>query len=538
MLIAGLYLPMLSARFDFDDDGNLVYPAAPMTMAERVGLVWTKVAANYSHLGPFRPVLWVHWELQADLLDASEPRWRLARLLWMVLAATALLWLLHELRVAPIAAALTAVLAFWSMAPNEIWRSLTFAEGVAMPYALGALICAVRAGRSRRAWGWDLGGVACVVAALGCKNTFAALVPAQILLRVAPDGQPLAAALRAHRARAALLASTLLLPVVHLAIFLGDRHPGPYKVGGPTWSQLVGMIMSVQAAVGLAYIAPALLAAMVSLQDSSPVSVLANGGSREGAAARAPLRLAGAALDLWRHQRATCRAGVALLAAGIGIYLPMDFLAGRYAIPAMWGALLLIAALLTEIVQRRSRRQAGIVLTLFAAGVAAAGIENLIRQDSFTARIALLWEALEIVEREALPGTTIAWQIGPDLTIGEGIHFYWHVQARGRPDLRIHLLDPAGQVQLRPEVLPTDVAPTLRVTSGSSSAPAAEWVPQHQFTRRYLWGRREYTCTLWSRAPRNPLEGAAPSAPGALHPPVVLNMIGRQHPARSERGAG
>src|SRR2546421_12935948 len=67
VLLPCLYLPTLATRFDFIDDGNLVYPSDPMPLGERLGLVWDKVVANYEHLGPFRPVLWAHWETQAEL---------------------------------------------------------------------------------------------------------------------------------------------------------------------------------------------------------------------------------------------------------------------------------------------------------------------------------------------------------------------------------------------------------------------------------------------------------------------------------------
>src|SRR5262245_1550628 len=91
-LLCSLYLPPLATRFDFIDDGNLVYPAGPMPPGQRLQTAWDKVVANYEHLGPFRPVLWAHWELEAELLGASPFRWRCARLLWCVLACAALLW--------------------------------------------------------------------------------------------------------------------------------------------------------------------------------------------------------------------------------------------------------------------------------------------------------------------------------------------------------------------------------------------------------------------------------------------------------------
>ena len=88
----------------------------------------------------------------------------------MGLAAGMMLWLMRELRIHPIAAFLATAVALWNPYRNEIWTSLSLAEGVAMPYALLALVCAVRAARSSRSWVWDLVGVACVLTALGCKS--------------------------------------------------------------------------------------------------------------------------------------------------------------------------------------------------------------------------------------------------------------------------------------------------------------------------------------------------------------------------------
>src|SRR5438445_747190 len=87
VLLPCLYLPTLATRFDFIDDGNLVYPAPPMSPVQRVELVWQKIVANYRDLGPFRPVLWVHWETAADLFRANPVYWRAARLAWSALAA-------------------------------------------------------------------------------------------------------------------------------------------------------------------------------------------------------------------------------------------------------------------------------------------------------------------------------------------------------------------------------------------------------------------------------------------------------------------
>src|SRR5262249_145787 len=162
-------------------------------------VVWGKIQANVEHLGPFRPVLWVHWEIEADLFDGNPFVWRLARLIWCAFAAGMLLWLMHELRVPRWPALMAGPLALCSPFRNEIWPGLTLAEGVAMPYALLGLVAAVRAARAHH-WAsrllWDAAAVGGVLLALGCKNIFVALIPAQVALRLCPDGWNLRDGLR------------------------------------------------------------------------------------------------------------------------------------------------------------------------------------------------------------------------------------------------------------------------------------------------------------------------------------------------------
>ena len=99
------YLPTLFAPFDFIDDGNLVYPGPPgLGLPGHVDLWWAKVRANVEHLGPFRPVLWVHWEVIANLTNGDPFAWRAVRLVWCGLSAGMLLWLLRELKAHPTAA--------------------------------------------------------------------------------------------------------------------------------------------------------------------------------------------------------------------------------------------------------------------------------------------------------------------------------------------------------------------------------------------------------------------------------------------------
>ena len=126
ILVGGLilalgYLPSLNTPFDFIDDGNLVYPAPNgLSANDHVLRWWDKVRANVTHLGPFRPVLWVHWEVFANTFGGDAFTWRISRMVWCGFAATMLLWLLRELKVNPIAALVTATAAMWNPYRTEI----------------------------------------------------------------------------------------------------------------------------------------------------------------------------------------------------------------------------------------------------------------------------------------------------------------------------------------------------------------------------------------------------------------------------------
>lgn len=474
LLLASAYLPSLTTGFDFIDDGNLVYPATPMPFGERLSLVWQKIEANYEHLGPFRPVLWAHWELQAELFDGNPFLWRLARLSWTAFAAGMLVWLLRELRFSPLAAFGAAALAIWNPYRGEIWRSLTLSEGVAMPYALLGLVCAVRAARSERPWRWDLLGAVSVLLALGCKNTFAALVPAQLLLRLAPDGGSLRQAWTRHGLRSLVLAMPLLLPIGHFLIFKLSWRPGQYETGVASLSQTWGMIRAVAGAVSLDMVGAGLLLTALALF--------------------AGRRLAG----LWASHAGVIRAALALLICGIGVYLPIQGISGRYAIPAVLGVDLLIGVALTELDAVVAARWRRLAFLAFGAGLAAVLLANIGRQEKFAARADLLWQVLLHVEQTAPSGTTVGWVEGAHLNREEGIHFLWHLHARGRTDLSLQLLDAAGRSIPRSEISTSesDVGLYVEEIGGAVGATGDPRV----FTASYWGGLRRYQVQLW----RNP----------------------------------
>jgi hypothetical protein len=471
LLVTGLYLPTLWTRFDFIDDGNLVYPSAPMPALERLELVWSKIAANYRDLGPFRPVLWMHWEIEAELLHADPFAWRFVRFIWTGFATAMLLWLMRELGMRPLAAALATALAMWNPFRGEVWTSLTLAEGVAMPYAMLGLVCAIRGARSSRPWPWDVAAVMAVLAALGCKNTFAALVPAQVFLRMAPDGRNLLAAWRQRGGRACFLAVTLLVPLIHFIAFKLNRRPGNYDPGLFSWEQLVLMLHLLKGTLNLDFLAPGLLLSAIAVA------------------------VAGRRRDVWDNYRGACIAAGLLLVCGVGIYLPMQGVAGRYSMPAVWGADLLIAALLSTLLVVPASIWKRVAYGALAGGVIVLIAANIGRQQKFAARADMLWQALEHVERQAPPGTCIEWVASKDLDSEEGIHFQWHLQARGRGDIHIRLVDVAGNVQCRSEIVASAPNPALRI-DGRAPASAQAGAVVQAFTTSYHLGQKRFACYL------------------------------------------
>jgi hypothetical protein len=493
VLLGAFYLPSLNTRFDFIDDGNLVYPSGPMPAGQRLALYWSKVEANYRSLGPFRPVLWAHWELAAEAFQGSEVAWRAWRLAWCMLAAGMLLWLLHELGVPRWPALLAGAVAMWGPYRNEIWTSLTLAEGVAMPYALFALVCARRAARSPRPLLWDLAGALCVLAALGCKNTYAALVPAQVFLRLAPDDLSLREGLRKHGGRALLLSLTLLAPIAHFIYFKLNWRPGQYEVPGPSLAQLRRHLSGLLGGVSIDFLGVGIGLALL-------VQLAARGRGGWG--------------ELLHRYRAGLGAAALLAGAGVAIYLPMNAMSGRYTMPAVWGLDVVLAVLvtgLTELPATRWRKAAWAALLIGLAGAGAAGLG---KQGKFAARSRLLWQALETVERQAPPGARVAWYCGDSARGGlneeEGVHFKWHLERRGRPDLLVGLLGPDGRPRAGPGLPVMEGEPALEVWGPDQQGVTSGWGPQ-VVVERYWGGLKRFECRLAQRPPARAVSDARPA---------------------------
>ena len=192
--------------------------------------------------------------------------------------------------------------------------------------------------------------------------------------------------------------------------------------------------------------------------------------------------------------------GAMLLACGIGIYLWIPAVSGRYTIPAVWGADLWIAALLSALAAAPPSAWRRTAYALLGVGLIAVAAENLGSQDKFAARANLLWQAVEFVEGTASHGDTIAWMGGPDLNVEEGIHFSWHLRGRGREDLSVQLLDTEGRTVSRPEVQLSTHSPSFLITGAAAPRPGMEWHLLRRFTASYWGGWRTHSCNVWGRS--------------------------------------
>jgi hypothetical protein len=486
--LALAFLPTLASPFDFIDDGNLVYPAPAGTpLGEHAALWWGSVRANVEHLGPFRPTLWAHWHLQANLFGADPLTWRAYRVLWCALAGGMLLWLMRELGIPPRAALVAGAAAMWNPYRSEIWTSLTLSEAVAMPYALFALVAARKATTSARPLWWDAAGALAALVALGCKNTFVAVVPAQVALRMLADDLSLKAAWQRHGVRALVLALTLAMPVAHFVYFKLNWHPGQYKPPGPSVVQALRVFSALKGAMGLDFLgAGVVLSAVV--------------GAR--------------GLSLTRENRAAVVCGALLALGGAAVYLPMEDMSGRYTMPAAWGLDVLFALLVAGLLNVPNSRPKAVALLALGVGLAALLTATVLRQEKVAARARMLWDVVHHLETTAPPGAAVMWVAGDStrgaLNAEEGIHVEWHLARRGRPDLRIALHDTNEQPLHRVELADTPAPPLYRVAATSRSEAGrdrpegAGWDVERTFATVYQFGRKRYDCCIARRPAATP----------------------------------
>lgn len=406
-VIAIPHLPTLAMPFDFIDDGCLVY-RRPGTMAERIA---DRTVGEFHTRGPFRPVTWFHWEIQAELLNESPLAHRVARWTFCWLTAWLLLHFFMAMELPWWSAAWVTAIGLLAPYRGEIWPTLGLTEAFAMPYALAALIAGIRASRREKPWHWDLVAWLMMVLTIGCKNTMVAVLPALLLLRAWDPARGFT--LRARLLPLVALASTGLLFVVHLIAYKLDTHPKEYVTSAPGVSHLFSWLRALTRAGGLEFIGPGLaligLAGMFRLTPFQP-SI---------------------------QQRRLIAVALALIFFGVGIHLPVAGVSGRYSVVAGWGVDLLVGLFLAQAVGHGHAVLARWGLVLVGCGLAVAILAGYDRMARQAARSALLWQVLEAVESDTSNREPIGWVGDPmprrhQIGLGEGVHFGWHLEGRGR----------------------------------------------------------------------------------------------------------
>jgi hypothetical protein len=321
--------------------------------------------------------------------------------------------------------------------------------------------------------------MAAALVALGCKNTFAAIIPAHVALRMLSDELSWREAWRKHGFRALVLASTLALPVAHFVYFKLNWHPGQYRPSGPSVAQLVRVLSALKGGLGLDFLGAGVAVAVV-------------------VAARGWLQV--------RDCRAAVVCGVLLAGAGAAVYLPMDDMSGRYTMPAVWGLDILFALLLAALLKSPAGRTRTLALVALCVGLVALLWANVLRQEKVAARARMLWQVVHYLESTAPPSAGVMWVSGDStrgaMNVEEGIHVQWHLARRGRPDIRIALFDTNEQPLDRVELSPAGGEPLFRV-SGSASIPPG-WEPDWAVTEMYQFGRKRYDCHVSRRAASAP----------------------------------
>jgi hypothetical protein len=192
------------------------------------------------------------------------------------------------------------------------------------------------------------------------------------------------------------------------------------------------------------------------------------------------------------------------VAAGTVVYLPVSIISGRYAMPAVWGLDILLALLLAALLRQPANLLRSAALVAVGLGLALLLVANVTRQERAASRARMLWAVERHLESTAPPGATIGWVGGDpargELGLEEGIHMQWHLEYRGRSDLRIALLTPNEQLVNRVELHRSSGEPVLRV-AGRPGPAGPGWEPDRSFEVVYQLGRKRYDCHISRRAP-------------------------------------
>jgi hypothetical protein len=194
-----------------------------------------------------------------------------------------------------------------------------------------------------------------------------------------------------------------------------------------------------------------------------------------------------------------CTAALLLFCAVV-VYLPIPAISGRYTMPAVWGLDLGFAAFLTALVALPATACRQIALVSLVCGLIAVAAANLGRQAKFAARIDLLWQTLEFVERASPAEGQLAWISSASLNTEEGIHFRWHLLARGHERPEIRLIDESGRSQERRELAPAYGDAGLAISGAAQAPPGGPWTLNRAFHASYWLGRRQFDSYVWSKS--------------------------------------
>ncbi len=202
----------------------------------------------------------------------------------------------------------------------------------------------------------------------------------------------------------------------------------------------------------------------------------------------------------WRENRKALLGAAMIFVFGIGIYLKISGICGRYSMPAVWGLDILICILIGMLFEAGTAPWKRAAVVALGVGLAAVAVSNLGRQNKFAARASLLWQVVHAAETAPLDHAGVAWISSRKLDIEEGIHVAWHLRERSDSHAEIRLFNIAGAAQNRRELPPAKQPAAYAVTDGGEAVPLpGKWMRVREFTQPYWFGARYFSCVLWEK---------------------------------------
>jgi hypothetical protein len=296
------------------------------------------------------------------------------------------------------------------------------------------------------------------------------------------------AGLRRHWLAALAHGSALLLPVGHLIALKLDPSPKEYTIPGISWESVSLWPKALLASFGFSYLVAALVLLAVAFWRAYQSGALATDQSRTDP----PLAIRAG----WVQKVV---AALLLIVAGVGIYLPMPpGVSGRYTVPAVWGFDLLLALAFSVCFALPPSLWKRVGIVALIVGLAGILVANVGKQTKWQGRADLFWQVADLAEKELPAGSKLAWvgvplPRGDELGLGEGIHFRWHLERRGRSQLSVELVDLANLHGLTD----CDLACTAH-----AEPPAQGWQLSRTFESSYWMGLRTYRSYLWKARTR------------------------------------